>query len=58
MRDRVINPHDLGLLFAMVPGMPESFAERFKAAESWSRVVALHEELVERCERDGVTIIL
>jgi len=47
LRDKAVQPRELGQLFAIVDGMPEHFQELFKQCNSYSRIydvlVALEE---------------
>lgn len=58
LRDMAVNPGDLGLLFAMVPGLPPTYAERFQACSTWREVSLTLDMLLDYCERHSITVVL
>lgn len=48
------NPGDLGILFSLVPGMPETYAERFSNCRTWRSLYETLDELERYCERHHI----
>ena len=57
MRDHALHPHDLGLLFSMVEGMPDFFVRAFKDTSDWRTIDHLFDKLLEYCSENEITII-